>query len=219
MTLLDALRDPALFASIFADRATWRAWQAFLAALFGLPLTDEDAVRFRSHTGRQTMPTDPAKEAWVIVGRRGGKSRVAALIAVYLACFRDCRKLLAPGEVGTLPIVAADRRQARTVMGYVRGLIHDIPMLKQLVVNETADSIEVSTGCRIEIHTASWRSIRGYTCVGAVLDEVAFWRSEDSANPDVEIVNASVPPWPRFLVLSSLRSVPRMAGSRDNAGS
>jgi hypothetical protein len=42
--------------------------------------------------------------------------------------------------VGTLTIVAADRRQARTVMGYVRGLIHACPMLANLVVPETAGS-------------------------------------------------------------------------------
>jgi hypothetical protein len=138
-------------------------------------------------------PTQPAQEAWLVVGRRGGKSRVAALIAVYLACFRNYGQILAPGEVGTLPIVAADRRQARAVMGYVKGLIEQVPMLGQLVVHEMAESVEFSTRCRIEIHTASWRSLRGYTCVGAVLDEVAFWRSDESANPDVEIVNALRP--------------------------
>jgi len=127
------------------------------------------------------------------VGRRGGKSRVAALLATYLACFRHYRRILAAGEVGTLPIVAADRRQARTVMGYVKGLLHGCPMLAQLVVHETAESVELSTGCRIEIHTASWRSLRGYTVVGCVLDEIAFWRSEDSANPDHEIVGALRP--------------------------
>jgi len=29
------------------------------------------------------------REAWVIAGRRAGKSRIAALVAVYLATFRD----------------------------------------------------------------------------------------------------------------------------------
>ena len=33
----------------------------------------------------------------------------------------------------------------------------------------------------IEIHTASFRSVRGYTVVAALLDEVGFWRNEDSA--------------------------------------
>src|SRR5262249_41186022 len=46
---------------------------------------------------------------------------------------------------------------------------------------------------RIEIHTASFRALRGYTVIGAVLDEVAFWRSEDAANPDDEVINALRP--------------------------
>jgi hypothetical protein len=53
--------------------------------------------------------------------------------------------------------------------------------------------VELTTGVTIEVHTASFRSVRGYTVVAAVLDEVAFWRSEDSANPDREIVNALRP--------------------------
>ena len=40
---------------------------------------------------------------------------------------------------------------------------------------------------------ASYRTIRGYTCVFAVADEIAFWRSEESANPDKEILNALRP--------------------------
>jgi hypothetical protein len=45
----------------------------------------------------------------------------------------------------------------------------------------------------IEVHTASYRTTRGYTVVGAVLDEVAYWSVEDSSNPDHEIVNAIRP--------------------------
>ena len=50
--------------------------------------------------------------------------------------------------------------------------------------------------------------MRGYTVVAAICDEVAFWRSEDSANPDVEIVAALRPamatvPEPLLLGISS----------------
>jgi hypothetical protein len=192
VTIIDALNDARLFKSDFpAD--TWRPWSAYLRAVFGLPLDSEALDLYRQCTGRQTPPSAAARESWTLVGRRGGKSRVAALIAVYLACFREYGKVLARGEIGTLPIVAADRRQARTVMAYVRGLIDGQPMLRRMVVKRTAESVELNTGCRIEIHTASWRALRGYTVVGAVLDEVCFWRSEDSANPDHEIVNALRP--------------------------
>src|SRR5439155_660275 len=113
--------------------------------------------------------------------------------AVYLACFRDYRPVLAPGERGTLPIIAADRRQARTVFRYVNGLLDACPMLARMVANRTAESVELTNGVTIEVHTASFRSVRGYTVVSCVLDEVAFWRTEDSANPDREIVNALRP--------------------------
>jgi hypothetical protein len=40
---------------------------------------------------------------------------------------------------------------------------------------------------------ASFRSTRGYTLIAALLDEVAFWRSDESANPDKEILAALRP--------------------------
>ena len=64
-------------------------------------------------------------------------SRIAALIAVYLACFRDYADKLAPGEMGTLAVIAADRRQARTVMRYIMGFLEAVPMLSRLMVNRT----------------------------------------------------------------------------------
>src|SRR4029077_20316392 len=39
----------------------------------------------------------------------------------------------------------------------------------------------------------SFRSIRGRTLLAAVLDECAFWRSEDSAQPDTETYTALLP--------------------------
>ena len=45
---------------------------------------------------------------------RGGKSlRTWALIAVYLACFRDYGPHLAAGEVATIGVLAVDKGQAR----------------------------------------------------------------------------------------------------------
>jgi hypothetical protein len=192
MTITEALTDPAIFGPSFAGD-TWDAWAAFLSACFGLPLSQSQLETFRACTGRVDAPAAPCKEAWCVAGRRGGKSRVSALIAVYLACFRDYRSVLATGEVGTLPIVAADRRQARTVMGYVQGLLEDSPMLTALVEHWTDESVLLSTGVRIEIHTASWRALRGYTVVGSVCDEVCFWRTEDAVNADTEIITALRP--------------------------
>jgi hypothetical protein len=57
---------------------------------------------FRECTGRAEPPAGGFDEAWLVCGRRAGKSFILALIACYLAVFRDWRPYLAPGEVGMI---------------------------------------------------------------------------------------------------------------------
>jgi hypothetical protein len=193
VSILDALANPALFAPAFQPSANWRAWHAFLAALYALPMSLEDLEIYRRHTNRMAPPCAAAREAWLVVGRRGGKSRIAGLVAVFIACFYDYSSVLAQGEKGMVMVLAADRQQARVVFGHIASLIDGLPMLKTLVVARTGDRIELSNGITIEVHTASFRAVRGYTVVAAICDEIAFWRSEESANPDVEVLKALRP--------------------------
>lgn len=192
MNVLAPMTDPRLFGEELGG-ASWRPWRTALAALFGLPLEAEaDRALFREAAGRESPPSAPAREGWFIVGRRGGKSRMAALVAVYLAAFRDHGAVLAPGERGTVMVLAADRRQARVVLGYVRALLAH-PMLAPMVKRELREAVELTNGVNVEVHTASFRTVRGYTVLAAILDEVAFWRVEDSAEPDHAIVGALRP--------------------------
>jgi hypothetical protein len=192
VTILEALNRQDIFAPRFAS-PSWDAWRAFLGALFGLPLEGEALAFYRAHTQRTTPPTAPAPEAWVIVGRRGGKSRIAALVAVYLACFKDYDAVLAPGEVGTVAIVAADRKQSRVILRYINGFLDSVPALAAMVCSRTTESVTLNNRVVVEVHTASWRGIRGYTLVAAVCDEIAFWRVEGAANPDHEILTGLRP--------------------------
>ena len=123
VTILDGIADKNLFAPWFRDRSSWNSWFAFLSALFALPMTDEQLAIYQQCTGRSAPPTSPHSEAWLVCGRRAGKSFVLALIAVFLACFHEWRRHLAPGERGTVMIVAADRKQARVILRYIRGLL------------------------------------------------------------------------------------------------
>ncbi len=192
VTILQAMADPKLFGRWFGG-PSWRAWKAFLAVLFGLPLTRPRLALYQRHTGRKHAPQAPAREAWLPVGRRGGKSLIAALVAVFLAFFRDYSKFLAPGERATVMVIAADRRQARAVFRYITGLIEHVPMLGNMVESRTREAIELTNRVTIEVHTCSYRAIRGYTIAAAVCDEIAFWRSEEAANPDVEVLNGLRP--------------------------
>jgi hypothetical protein len=193
MNILQALDDPNVFGPFFKS-PTWNVWRVFLAALFALPMTDEQLAIYQKYTGRTKAPTQPLHEAWLVIGRRGGKSFILATIAVFLACFKDWRPYLGPGEAATVMIIARDRRQARVIKRFITGLLKSVPMLAQTIENETQESIVLRNKVMIEIHTASFRSTRGYTICVALLDEAAYWEvSEESSEPDVEVINAIRP--------------------------
>jgi phage terminase large subunit-like protein len=183
-TIIEALDDPGLFAPHFRGD-TWRPWRAFLAALFGLPLSDDQLALYRAHTGRTAAPAAPFAEATLLIGRRGGKSRVLALVATYLATFIDYEPFLAPGEVAALAVIAADRKQARAIFRFTIGLLRAVPMLDAMIEDATSETIVLTNRAVIEIHTASFRVTRGYTFAAVLADETAFWRDENSANRTV----------------------------------
>ena len=58
---------------------------------------------------------------------------------------------------------------------------------------ETAEELELTNGIMIEVATANYRTIRGRTIVAALLDEAAFYPTDDSVSPDFEVVTAVKP--------------------------
>ena len=102
-------------------------------------------------------------------GRRSGKSFVLATIAAFLA-FRDWRPHLQQGEIGTIMVVVADRRQARVIMRYCLGCCDRCPCSRSSS-NPKRASIGLGNRVVIEIHTASFRPTRGYALIAGLLDE------------------------------------------------
>jgi hypothetical protein len=201
-------------------RATWIAWRVFLAAAFGLPCPEEhadcpypgipsalDVPRgaaalspgmtnreiFEACTGRTEWPDVQAKIVSLIVGRRGGKSYITAIIGIFLACCRRYRLNL--GTKGMVMILARDREQAGVIRGYVLAFLRAIPELSGMLKGEpTQKLIELTNGITIEIRAVSDGGTRGYTVVGALMDEIAFWPTDsNSARQDRKIIRALRP--------------------------
>ena len=189
--IIDAIRDDRLFGKAFRDLSTWSSWRAFLAALFALPMSESEAEVYRACTGRSGLPDRPFRESWLICGRRSGKSFTMALIAVYLGCFRNYKPYLGPGERATVMVIAADRRQAKQVLRFMRGLL-SAPVLAKRVVGDTADSIELEGEVTLEVVTAS-HAVRGYSVAAALVDELAFFPSDDASVSGAEIIAAIRP--------------------------
>jgi hypothetical protein len=192
VNIIQAMGSEHLFARWFRND-TWASWTAFLCALFALPMNEDQLKVYRECTGRTEPPMAPFREGWLVCGRRSGKSYVLALVAVFLACFRNYSEFLAPGERGTILILAADRKQSRVIFRFVAALLKQVPSLAKLVENERAESFDLNNRITVEVGTCSYRTVRGYTFVAVLADELAFWRSEESASPDVEVLNAVRP--------------------------
>ncbi len=172
----------------------WLAWRAFTKTLFGEYLDDEELQVFRKCTGLEGPPRGRQREAWLPVGRRGGKSRILAAIAVHLGCCYDWTRYLSPGEMGHVFIVADQLKHTTPILHYVKGFLFGHPRLQRLVVKPLVESVELLGQIRIEGVAASIEAVRSKTVIAALLDEIAFWQPDETqANPDVEVINALRP--------------------------
>lgn len=191
ITIDQALADKQLLGAALGDASTWRTWFSVLKAAFGIELTPDEQKAFVRVAGSRRPPKQKVAELWCIVGRRAGKSRVAAAIAVYTACF--LRHDLDPGERGYVLCLAATAAQAKTVFDYAEAFIRTSPILRTMIETTTADEIRLTNGVTIAVHVSSYRHVRGKTLLAVIADEISFWRSDESANPDREVLRAVAP--------------------------
>lgn len=84
---------------------------------------------------------------WAL-GRRSGKSLMAAVSATYAASMLtdEYKKYLRPGERFYIVSLANTIDQAKIALQQVKNLINGSPILKPLIVRETTDTLELSNG-------------------------------------------------------------------------
>jgi hypothetical protein len=193
LSIIDAIDDPAVFGPWFQG-STWQGWRVILKAAFGLPLRGDELDFFREVAAREP-PGHRVKELWIIAGRRAGKDSIASMIAAYLGgLFVDEHEKLRPGERATVVCLATDRDQAKIIFSYIRSYFERIDMLAALGGSEgTATSLELDNQVDISILTSNFRAVRGRAILAAICDECAFWRDEQSSNPDEEVYRALRP--------------------------
>ena len=194
--LRQALSDPGLLAHVIAGDS-WRTWRILLIAAMGEELTDDERETRTKITGREREPGKRISELEVVAGRRGGKTIALAALATYLSTMCDHRDTLAAGETGVLLCLAQDQRIATKVLDFVEENLKRSPVLGQLVVGRSQDTLELRNSINVEVRPASFRKLRGPTYVGILADELAFWYVKSGGvsyqNPDVEVLAAARP--------------------------
>lgn len=172
--------------------ADWTAWRAFLAAAFGLKMTANEQELFKRHTGRQRPPKKQVNELWAICGRRSRKSAIASVIGVYLSAYRDYRRHLAPGERARALILSKDKDDAGQIHNFSSAILHQ--NLPHMLEDEpTQEDILLTNQTEMKIRAFSLTAGRTRAIYVALLDEVAFFPTEDSATPDIDVVRGIRP--------------------------
>jgi hypothetical protein len=191
ISLRKSLQDSNLLGDALAGDS-WRAWRVLLIAAMGEALDDNERALFKQLTLRERESGQRVEEFVGVIGRRGGKSRAISVLAGYISCLCD-HPALVRGERGVLLVIAPDQRQAAICLDYIEANLSSSPILRQLVEQRTQWSLRLTNKIDIEVRASEFRRLRGPTYIAVICDESAFWYSENSANPDSEIL-ASVRP-------------------------
>jgi hypothetical protein len=195
-SMRDALADPALLGNVLPG-PTWFTWRTLLIAIAGEPLLRTPILKnerrlFKKLAGGRAEPGKLVKTFVAVVGRRGGKTRASSVLAAYLAAFCDYSEVLSPGERGVVLFLALNQQQAQISFRHAAAIFDSVPLLRELIVSRTANTLSLSNG--VEVRAASAAGLRGITTVALIADEAAHWRTDEgSVNSDVEVLSAVRP--------------------------
>jgi hypothetical protein len=111
--LTDAMTDPALFGTVFAQPSFW-TWRTIGKLIDGLPLTEQREIElFEQCTGRtyNRKFRRAIRRLICLAGRRAGKDRVMSAIAIWRAALcANWREHVSPGEGAVVLLLGADKK-------------------------------------------------------------------------------------------------------------
>jgi hypothetical protein len=196
VNIIEAIKDEGLFRPFLGqDLTSWSVWKHCLRAVYGLPIKSaRGREALRTVTGRDHFNPDGYTQSLFLTGRRSGKSRISAVVGAYEAALSGREMRLAKGEIGMVAILSPSKHQSNIVKTYLRS-IFDTPLLRKQVVNETKMGFELRNGVHIGILAGDWRTVRGFSLLAAIVDEVCFFGldAESHVKSDTELINAILP--------------------------
>ena len=203
LSIIQAAKDKNLFRPYLQGSGenlrSWHNWLTCLRVIYGLPVRKpEDLALIRQCTGRDPSQLDPNgyNTVLLLVGRRGGKSKVSGLIGGYEALFSGKEKLLSPGEIPCVTITSPTRDQSSIIKSYLRAALGS-PLLDETVVDEAKKrpSFELDNGVNVRVLTGDFRTVRGFSQLCVVVDEICFfgYTEEIKVKNDTELIRSIKP--------------------------
>jgi hypothetical protein len=144
----------------------------------------------------------------LIVGRRGGKTTLAAIVAIYSTIKVNWTPYLTKTPVATVLVLSHSVDLSEEILDILKQLVESSELLNRLrnlkkknttkifhlkipFLKEDGESVEWSQ-VRVKVGAASKKTTRGSAVCTLLCDEIAFWNlSEEAAEPDHEIIRAA----------------------------
>ena len=124
ISIRKALSNPQLLGHLTGE--SWAPWRTILIAAMGEALSEDERATFTRLTGRAVEPLSRCEELVAVVGRRGGKTRAMATLAVYLAALCDHRDVLSEGETGVMLLLAQSQSTATVALNYATAIFEKL---------------------------------------------------------------------------------------------
>ena len=173
-----------------------------LKAIYGLSMSEEEERVFLQLTDGRKARSGGYSEAWIIVGRRSGKTdKILANCAVFEAFTFDGSSL-ADGEEAFYPIVAQNVDGANRARSYIEGKLLKLEERGWEILDHgsaqsraiTGKEIRTTMGVTFRCFPCTKAAVRGITAIGAATDESAWWCTEENGcNADREVFRALRP--------------------------
>jgi hypothetical protein len=200
-----AISDPKLLGKHWQTLSTPQ--QVVLKAFYGLKLTDEELMHWSVLQGSCTIdelgyttswepvPYKPKEYDTLVlnVGRRSGKTdRIMSTAFAYEVTLGGHAQYVRPGQEFKALFVAQTIDDAVRNMQFPRLNLEESPLLKEAFDGAPLDRIiRLRNGIEIVAEPPTIKSSRGHAIPVVLLDEFAFWyTNEGAANPDYEVLAA-----------------------------
>lgn len=142
---------------------------------------------------------EATSNAVIAAGRRGGKTRTAAAVALADLLFRpDLDVLVQPGETRFAVVVATNLEQSRRLIEAARLVVDGSRAARRALTSQTADELcfALPDGARVALRAfpCSSRGGRGYPVSTLILDEGAHFVSSEDGDATAERVFGAMRP-------------------------
>ena len=145
-----------------------------------------------------TVERGPRLHVWAL-GRRSGKTTMAALVALWDCLLRpELSALVRPGERRYAVAVATNLRQARLFLHAARSIVERSPLLAGLVESDTEDEILFKNGTALAAFPATSRGARGWPISTLLFDEAAHMIDTEGNQAAEPLWRALVPSTAQF---------------------